>query len=113
MPLFDAYVAVDWSAAKSSGRGAASIWIASLGRDRPPTVENPPTRAAATERVRELLVERAADGDRMLVGFDFAYCFPRGFADAVAPGDEPAWRRVWDLLSSLVVDRDDNANNRM
>src|SRR5215218_8318043 len=98
MRLFEAYVAVDWSAAKSRGRGTASIWIAFLGRDQPPTVENPPTRASATERVREILVERAAAGDRVLVGFDFAYCFPCGFADAVAPGEGPAWRRVWDLL---------------
>src|SRR3954470_19065514 len=113
MPLFDTYVAVDWSAAKSRGRGAGSIWIAVLGRDRPLSVENPPTRAAATERVREILVGRAAAGDRILVGFDFAYGFPRGFADAVAPGDEPPWRRVWDLLSVLVRDEADNANNRL
>ena len=113
MRLFEAYIAVDWSAAKSRGRGTASIWIAFLGRDQPPIVENPPTRASATERVREILVERAAAGDRVLVGFDFAYCFPRGFADAVAPGEGPPWRRVWDLLSALVVDRDDNANNRL
>src|SRR3954451_9558651 len=79
MPLFDTYVAVDWSAAKSRGRGAGSIWIAVLGRDRPLSVENPPTRAAATERVREILVGRAAAGDRILDGFDFAYGFPRGF----------------------------------
>src|SRR5215213_10532563 len=113
MRLFEAYIAVDWSAAKSRGRGTASIWIAFLGRNQPPTVENPPTRASATERVRELMVERADAGDRILVGFDFAYSFPRGFADAVAPGEGAAWRRVWDLLSALVVDRDDNANNRM
>src|SRR5215217_8645 len=113
MRLFEAYVAVDWSAAKSRGRGTASISIAFLGRNEPPTVENPPTRASATERVREILVERAAAGDRVLVGFDFAYCFPWGFAEAVAPGEGPPWRRVWDLLSALVVDRDDNANNRL
>src|SRR5215210_2250223 len=112
MPLFDTYVAVDWSAAKSRGRGAGSIWVA-VGRERLPTVENPPTRAAATERVRELLVQRAAAGDRILVGFDFAYGFPRGFADAVAPGEGPPWRRVWDLMAGLVVDEADNANNRL
>src|SRR4051794_23935919 len=113
MPLFDTYVAVDWSAAKSRGRGAGSIWIAVLGSARPPTAENPPTRAAATERVREILVDRAAVGDRILVGFDFAYSFPRGFADRVAPGEEPPWRRAWDMLSVLVEDADDNANNRL
>src|SRR5215212_2475090 len=113
MPLFDTYVAVDWSAANSRGRGPRSIWIAFLAEHHLPTVENPPTRAAATERVRELVSDRAAAGDRILVGFDFAYGFPRGFADAVAPGEEPPWRRVWDLLSGLVVDGDDNANNRL
>jgi precorrin-8X/cobalt-precorrin-8 methylmutase len=63
--------------------------------------------------VRTILVDRAAAGDRILVGFDFAYSFPPGFADAVAPGEEPPWRRVWDLLSVLVEDADDNANNRL
>jgi precorrin-8X/cobalt-precorrin-8 methylmutase len=114
MPLFDAYVAVDWSAAKASGRGAGTIWIACRTRRGPTILDNPPTRDAATRRVRTLLHAAADAGNRVLVGFDFAYGYPRGFADAVAParGRAPRWRRVWNELARLVVDDDDNTNNR-
>src|SRR5215212_487062 len=101
MPLFDAYDAVDWSAAKTRGRGAGSIWVAVGARGGRATVENPPTRAAAANLVRDVLADRATAGERLLVGFDFAYSYPRGFADAVAPGPAAPWRRVWDALSDL------------
>ncbi len=112
MTLFDVYIAVDWSAAKTPGRGTGTIWIARRRRDETATVENPVTRAAATDRVRELIDAAADTGDRVLVGFDFAYGYPSGFADAVTPGRAPPWRRVWDELDRLVVDEHDNRNNR-
>lgn len=106
--LFDAYIAVDWSAWSAPRIGPNSIWICSHG-SRP---ENRSTREEATERVRELLTEGVATGKRTLVGFDFPYGYPRGFADLVAPGDGPPWRRTWDLLVHLIRDDPDNANNR-
>src|SRR5262245_31276451 len=107
MPLFDAYVAVDWSAHKRPKTGPNSIWICGAGE--PP--ENPGTRDEATERVRALLRESVSGGQRVLVGFDFAYGYPQGFAGAVAAGAEP-WRRVWELLGREVVDDPTNRSNR-
>ena len=46
MPLFDTYIIVDWSAARTPKTGRDSIWICRLGLDGE-TVVNPPTRAAA------------------------------------------------------------------
>jgi precorrin-8X/cobalt-precorrin-8 methylmutase len=107
MPLFDAYVAVDWSAHKRPKTGANSIWICSAGG--PP--ENPSTREEATERVRALLREHVSAGRRVLVGFDFAYGYPQGFAAALGAGKEP-WRRVWEHLGREIADDPTNRSNR-
>jgi hypothetical protein len=106
--LFDAYIAVDWSAASKPKRGRDSIWLCRHGS--PP--ENPSTRDEATQQVRGLMEEAVAAGRRVLVGFDFPYGYPRGFADLVAPGEGPAWRRVWDALVGRIRDDRLNVNNR-
>jgi precorrin-8X/cobalt-precorrin-8 methylmutase len=107
-PLFDGYVAVDWSASSTPKTGRDSIWYCVLG-EQP---RNPATRAQATAELRRILRARAAEGRKVLVGFDFPYGYPCGFAEFAAPGGGPPWRRVWDLLSALVVDDDRNRNNR-
>jgi aromatic ring-opening dioxygenase LigB subunit len=108
MPLFDAYLAIDWSAATGPKQREDSIWLCLHG-DEP---ENPRTRHEATERVRTLLRGLAAEGRRVLVGFDFPYGYPRGFADAIAPGHGAPWRRVWEELARLVTDDERNTSNR-
>jgi precorrin-8X/cobalt-precorrin-8 methylmutase len=107
MPLFDAYLAVDWSAHKRPKTGSNSVWICSAGE--PP--ENPSTRAEATERVRALLREAVSGGRRVLVGFDFAYGYPQGFAGALGSVGQP-WRRVWELLGREIADDSTNRSNR-
>jgi hypothetical protein len=106
--LFDAYIAVDWSASSTPKRGKDSIWVCEHGA----APENPSTRHDATERVRELLQELVTARRRVLVGFDFPYGYPRGFADLVAPGGRPAWRRVWAALVGRIRDDRLNVNNR-
>jgi hypothetical protein len=106
--LFDDYIAVDWSAGSGPKRGRDSVWLCAH-RSAP---ENPSTRDEATRRVRALLRELVGRRRRVLVGFDFPYGYPEGFADLVAPGDGPAWRRTWNLLSRLVRDDEANRNNR-
>ena len=106
--LYDAYVAVDWSASSLPKSGADSIWLCVDGREP----ENHRTRHAATLRIRDVLYRVLREGRRTLIGFDFPFGYPHGFAEFAAPGPGPPWRRVWDLLSSRIRDDERNANNR-
>ncbi len=106
--MFDRVVVVDWSASARPTRGRDSIWIAvadaASGRI---TTTNPATRSAACAELDELCRRPGP----MLLGVDFSLGYPAGTAEALGlPG--PPWRAVWDLLTALVVDLDDNTNNR-
>ena len=111
MPLFDAYVAVDWSAANRRKTDKDSIWIAACG-SAGDVLRNTPTRDEATLAVRDLLLTLTSRGERVLVGFDFPYGYPRGFADRIAPGAGAPWRRTWDALAVRVEDDARNRSNR-
>jgi precorrin-8X/cobalt-precorrin-8 methylmutase len=115
--LFDAYLMVDWSASSRPRSGPDSVWIGiatRVGEEvrlEPPC--NPRTRADAAARLRDRLLELTAKALRALVGFDFPYGYPRGFAAALEPtaGVAP-WRATWDLLRASIRDDERNANNR-
>lgn len=63
--------------------------------------------------VLDLLRRWTAEGDRVLIGFDFAYGYPHGLAEALGlTGSEPPWRRIWKELASRIQDAENNANNR-
>jgi precorrin-8X/cobalt-precorrin-8 methylmutase len=114
-PLFDSYVAVDWSAANRPKIGRDSIWWCVASRHARSIslarVENPATRSEAHEQLGELLRALLREGKRVLVGFDFPYGYPAGFA-AVLGLRAPAWHSTWKLLRELIQDRPTNANNR-
>lgn len=114
MPLFDAYVFADWSAASSpTGRRPRkdAIWI---GAHETSTDERYfPTRRAAYAFVRDTLRALVDRGRRVLVGMDFSYAYPRGLADAAGfEGDAPAWLRTFRALAASITDDDENRTNR-
>ncbi|MEQ8602837.1 MAG: hypothetical protein RIB45_05925 [Marivibrio sp.] len=116
-PLFTRYLAVDWSAAATPKRGADSIWIAEVARDadgrvRRIVLENPPTRDAATARLIEIARARLAGGQRVLIGFDFPFGYPRGTAAALGLAGGLEWRKLWARIDAALQDGPDNANNR-
>ena len=116
MPEFDAYLMVDWSANSSPKRGKDSIWYCLLSRRNgileSVALDNPPTRGEAVKAIRSHLFQLAQQGLQTLVGFDFPYGFPSGFAAAAGlPMDEP-WRSVWTYLQQCTRDESDNRNNR-
>jgi precorrin-8X/cobalt-precorrin-8 methylmutase len=115
-PLFDAYLMVDWSARSGPARGADSIWWGLVERRDGATAlvrrENPPLRAAAIEQLAELLAALSAEGRRSLVGFDFPFGYPAGFAAALGLDGTPPWTALWRLLCERIEDRPDNRNNR-
>jgi precorrin-8X/cobalt-precorrin-8 methylmutase len=112
--LFDAYIVADWSAAGRPRQGRDSIWYAVVAgaADEPPeTLENPPTRTAATQALTDHLAGLADGGRRVLAGFDFPFGFPAGTAARLGFRGLP-WRALWQMLDDMLVDGDDNANNR-
>ena len=144
MPLFDTYVMVDWSArSKKSPKkpekdaiwwavhplGDARPWFAELGKkqlDCPDTISYlgagvqvyERTRRRAIENIQKFL-QHIAKKRRVLVGFDFAFGYPMGFAEAIT--GKPCALELWSALSGdghhkndkiVILDEEDNVNNR-
>ena len=113
--VFDAYIMVDWSAAAVPATGADSIWIASAERREgalsPPSLDNPPTRRAASALLADRLSDLVARDRVTLVGFDFAFGYPAGLARRLR-GEGADWRTVWKEIAARLRDTDNNANNR-
>ena len=134
MPLFDRYIAVDWSAANTPKRGKDSIWIGELGPDGRVPSENPPTRHAAMASIATRLLAARQRGERIMLGFDFVFGYPRGAAAAIAAaisdlthspaGTSPLggevgrgepqapWSQLWSVLAANVIDTAENQSNR-
>ena len=102
---FDRFAVVDWSGANSPKRGADSIWIARSGG---PSL-NPVTRAAATDILSGMIETALVKGERLMIGFDFAFGYPAGFARAVGLD---GWRSMWAHLHDAIEDGPDNRSNR-
>lgn len=110
--LFDSIVIVDWSASATpspKARTANAIWIGVVGHGaaEPRYVQ---TRAEAEDRLRVFLTNAHMAGRRVLVGFDFNFGYPQGFAGALTGQDSAL--AVWDWLAGQLIDGPDNANNR-
>lgn len=73
---------------------------------------NPSTRLLAYQQVRNLLREYATRSKRILIGFDFAYAYPTGFAAAIHSGRSQSWLEVWEYINARVQDDVKNHNNR-
>ena len=110
VPLFDGYVAVDWSSSAAPARGANSIWIAVYDKDGPVELANPDTRQEAMEYINALLDEATAQGGRLLCGFDFSFGYPEGTARKLAGSD--GWEALWAQIAGYIEDGPNNANNR-
>lgn len=104
--IFDRIAILDWSAANQPRRGKDSIWLGLAGQ--PP--ENLPTRAAALARLQALVAETLAQGQRLLIGADFAFGYPSGFARALT--GQTGALAIWDWLDARLTDDDRNRSNR-
>jgi hypothetical protein len=114
---FDAYLAIDWSASTVPTTGADSVWWGRLewnGRSPDLASGNCATREELATWLRAELEGRLRDR-RVLVGFDFPFGYPRGFAAALGHDGDPAnaWRSVWERIAAEVKDGSHNENNRL
>src|SRR5438477_6367239 len=111
--MFDSFVIVDWSAASQPKTGRDSIWICAVDRDGVERlVENPQTRHSAKNLLGELLSDAIARGERILLGFDFPFGYPAGFAARLGLNAAPPWRAVWDEIAYCLKDAENNKNDR-
>ena len=109
-PLFDGYVAVDWSARQTRKTGKDSIWIAVHNGQELVELENPGTRHEAMNHIERLLREETEEGNRLLCGFDFPFGYPEGTAQKVT--SQANWQALWERIAGLIRDEADNSNNR-
>jgi precorrin-8X/cobalt-precorrin-8 methylmutase len=113
VPLFDRYIAVDWSANNKPKRGKDSIWSC-LGPSATADLEtmNHSTRRAAEAWLLDQLTAAVRKDERVLVGLDFPYGYPAGFAAALGLSDDEPWHGVWRYLDRHVTDSPRNRSNR-
>ncbi len=89
MPIFDRYIAVDWSANNGPKTGKDSIWIGEATSAGLVASRNPATRSAAMSDLEQTLLSARSRGERIMVGFDFIFGFPVGAAAAIAQMASP------------------------
>jgi precorrin-8X/cobalt-precorrin-8 methylmutase len=110
MPLFDAYVMVDWSGGDRRRAGKQDcIWIAhGSATDAVPMTMSPLSRTEAVHLIRaQLQPIVVAKKGRVLLCADFGYGYPAGFASLLprSVSDKlPPWRIVWQYLRKHVED---------
>ena len=68
------------------------------------------TRTSAETALRAAIISAQADGVRLLIGCDFPFGYPAGFAGAIT-GRADA-RGLWQLLAARISDGPNNTNNR-
>lgn len=116
--LFDAYIMVDWSAASKPTTGENSIWIGSLRRGENGATlyasSNPPTRDQAERELVDQLDQFSKGGQKVLLGFDFAFGYPSGTSAALHLDrtDAAPWQAFHHHLTEQIEDSENNANNR-
>lgn len=114
-PVFDAYLIADWSASAEPTTGRDSIWVCCLEREGGKLVQrtlaNPATRPFAQRQIADLLSDLLARDRVTLVGLDFAFGYPAGFAAKLRP-DQPDWRGVWKEIRGRFGDDDKAGRER-
>lgn len=110
--LFDRYIMIDWSSTNGLSSVAPkkdAVWMAVASTTGEIKTSYFRSRAACVDAT---LRELGTAQDRVLVGFDFPYGYPTGFASALDLRGGPAWKLVWGELTRRITDDERNRNNR-
>ena len=116
MPLFHTHVVVDWSARSKPSpkrKSRDAIWWAVARVADGIEVEEPEyvrTRHEALESLARLIALELDASRRVLVGVDFPFGYPTGFAKHLT--GKASGLALWDWLAAQIEDAPDNDNNR-
>ncbi len=115
--MFNTYIFCDWNARNALGPAqpaADNVWVGeATPQDGLLNEEYFTGRHLAVEHVTERLLHHVDLGHRILIGFDFAYGYPRGLAAALnLPHDSLTWWAIWTELCIRVHDSPQNDSNR-
>lgn len=107
--IWDEVAMVDWSGGNDRGAApkADSIWIATSRPGEAPLYCR--NRELAESWLLSRIEETLTAGQRLLVGFDFPFGYPSGFAAAIAGRPDPF--ALWSWLAERIEDAP-SANNR-
>ncbi|MES2144289.1 MAG: molybdopterin-guanine dinucleotide biosynthesis protein B, partial [Pseudomonadota bacterium] len=111
-PDFDTVAIVDWSARSAPSPARPSrdaIWIGVCRNDEVVAAYHR-TRAQAEQALVDLIAAERAAGRRLLIGFDFPFGYPRGFAARLT--GTPHAPAIWAWFAARITDGPDNSNNR-
>ena len=115
MQDFDYFVVIDWSSrSKPSPKKHSkdAIWVSEGKATGRMLTRYFRTRHECVQHLRATLLRLVRQKRRVLVGWDFAFGYPKGFAKALRLNKKQAWKNVWQLLDDLIVDDKKNGNNR-
>lgn len=111
MTGWDTVVMVDWASGNDTGpaprKDALWIGVTRGGAGQKPIYQR--NRQVAEETLGALIEEEMAEGRRTLIGFDFPFGYPKGFAAHVVGAPDPL--ALWDWFARNLEDAPD-ANNR-
>ncbi|HKL44652.1 MAG TPA: gephyrin-like molybdotransferase Glp [Roseovarius sp.] len=113
MTPFDSFAVVDWSGGNDTGarprRDAIWLGLARAGEAQRPPPRYLRNRLEAEAALGDLIDTERAAGRRLLIGFDFPFGYPSGFATALTGRADPL--AVWHWLEARIEDSP-RANNR-
>lgn len=100
MSLYDAHIMVDWSGGNDTGPTPRkdAIWICDAGSE-PAYFRN---RGLAEAWLLARIEAGLAAGERLCIGFDFAFSYPDGFVEAVTGSPDPL--QFWTWLEARIED---------
>ena len=111
MSRFDSVAVVDWSAGNDTGPTPRkdAIWAGCVIAGAPTEPVYLRNREHAFDWLSDLIATELATGRRLLLGFDFPFAYPKGFACAILGRDDPL--ALWDFYAKALKDTP-RANNR-
>jgi molybdopterin molybdotransferase len=103
LQAFDTIAMVDWSGGADRGPAPKkdAIWIA-VWRNSELSSTYMRNRAVAESALQTLIEAERSRGHRLLIGFDFPFGYPTGFAQALTGRPDPL--AVWTWLAEHVTD---------